>query len=120
MKRYMTDFNRGDIAPCFKVTTDTTAEGLIEQSIDLAGTMQKRVMNTAESQIRNALIALGWIPPVAVDGELYSQFENGERQALLQVRSFITKHGAKEVDAFCAQRLHDIMMDARPRPPKAD
>lgn len=43
----------------------------------------------------------------------YSEFEKGERQALLQVRSFIIKHGTKEVDAFCAQRLHDIMMDRR-------
>lgn len=43
----------------------------------------------------------------------YSDFERGERQALLQVRSFIAKHGLKEADAFCQQRLHDIMMDAR-------
>lgn len=48
----------------------------------------------------------------------YTEFEQGERQALLQVRSFITKHGKKEVDAFCAQRLHDIAMDARPRTKK--
>lgn len=45
----------------------------------------------------------------------YSEFEKGERQALLEVRGFITKHGTKEVDAYCAQRLHDIMMDARPK-----
>lgn len=45
----------------------------------------------------------------------YSEFEKGEREALLQVRSFIIKHGKKEVDTFCAQRLHDIEMDARPR-----
>jgi hypothetical protein len=45
--------------------------------------------------------------------EPYSEFERGERQALLQVRSFILKHGLKEVDAYCAQRLHDIKMDAR-------
>ena len=43
----------------------------------------------------------------------YSEFERGERQALLQVRSFIAMHGKREVDAFCAQRLHDIAMDAR-------
>lgn len=43
----------------------------------------------------------------------YSEFERGERQALLQVRSFITMHGPKEADAFCAQRLHDIAMDRR-------
>lgn len=45
----------------------------------------------------------------------YSEHEKGERAALLQVRSFITKHGVKEVDMFCAQRLHDILMDAQPR-----
>lgn len=44
----------------------------------------------------------------------FTEFERGERQALLEVRSFITKHGAKEVDAYCAQRLHDITMDAKP------
>lgn len=44
-----------------------------------------------------------------------SEFEKGERQALLEVRSFITKHGTKEVDAYCQQRLHDINMDAKPR-----
>lgn len=43
----------------------------------------------------------------------YSEFERGERAALLQVRSFIIKHGRADVDAFCAQRLHDIAMDAR-------
>lgn len=41
----------------------------------------------------------------------YSDFEQGERQALMQVRSFIAKIGLKDVDAFCAQRLHDIRMD---------
>lgn len=45
----------------------------------------------------------------------FEPFEQGERAALLQVRSFISKHGTKEVDAFCAQRLHDIRMDARHR-----
>lgn len=46
----------------------------------------------------------------------YTDFEAGERQALLDVRSFLIKHGRREVDAFCAQRLHDIRMDARHRP----
>lgn len=41
----------------------------------------------------------------------YTEFEKGERAALLQIRSFITKHGVKELDAYCAQRLHDIKMD---------
>jgi hypothetical protein len=45
----------------------------------------------------------------------FTEFEEGEREALLQVRSFIAKHGTKEVDAYCAQRLHDIRMDARHR-----
>ncbi len=45
----------------------------------------------------------------------FTDFEQGERQALLEVRSFILKHGLKEVDAYCAQRLHDIRMDARHR-----
>jgi hypothetical protein len=50
------------------------------------------------------------------DNEAYNDFEQGERQALLQVRSFIVKHGSKgikEIDMFCAQRLNDIKMDAR-------
>lgn len=46
----------------------------------------------------------------------YTEFEQGERQALLQLRSFIAKRGTKEVDAYCAQRLADIENDARPRP----
>lgn len=46
------------------------------------------------------------------DPRRHTDFEKGERQALLEVRSFITKHGLKEVDAYCAQRLHDIRMDA--------
>lgn len=45
----------------------------------------------------------------------FTDFQQGERQALLEVRSFILKHGLKEVDAYCAQRLHDIRMDARHR-----
>ncbi|WP_374414249.1 hypothetical protein [Novosphingobium colocasiae] len=44
-------------------------------------------------------------------GPDYTEFEQGERAALLEVRSFIIKHGLKEVDAYCAQRLHDIQMD---------
>lgn len=45
----------------------------------------------------------------------YTAQEVGERTALLQVRSFVIKNGHAEVDAFCAQRLHDIAMDARHR-----
>lgn len=54
------------------------------------------------------------------DEPKYTEFEKGEREALLQVRGFIAKHGIKEVDDFCWQRLHDIQMDARhhQRPPR--
>lgn len=53
----------------------------------------------------------------------FTEFEQGERAALLQLRSFITNQGltlkgaalTREVDAFCAQRLHDIRMDAAHR-----
>lgn len=47
--------------------------------------------------------------------EPFTEFEEGERQALLQVRSFIATHGTKEVGDYCAQRLHDIRMDANER-----
>ena len=47
--------------------------------------------------------------------ETFSEREEGERQALLEVRGFITKNGTKDVDAYCAQRLHDMRMDARHR-----
>jgi hypothetical protein len=45
----------------------------------------------------------------------YTEFEQGERQALLELRSFIAKRGTKKVDAYCAQRLADIESDTRPR-----
>jgi len=50
-----------------------------------------------------------------VSDPAFTEFEQGERQALLQLRTFILKHGLREVDAYCAQRLHDIRMDARHR-----
>lgn len=43
----------------------------------------------------------------------FDDFTRGERQALLEVRSFIIKHGTREVDSYCAQRLHDIRMDGQ-------
>lgn len=49
------------------------------------------------------------------DEPTYTEFEEGERQALIEVRSFIAKRGLKEVDTFCAQRLADIKADARHR-----
>lgn len=45
------------------VGTDIHPGGLIVQTIDLAGEVQRRVLDTAEQQVRNALIALGWTPP---------------------------------------------------------
>jgi hypothetical protein len=36
---------------------------LIEQTIDLRGDIHRTVMNTADQQIRQALIELGWTPP---------------------------------------------------------
>jgi hypothetical protein len=42
---------------------------------------------------------------------IYSTRDQGFREALLQVLSFIAKHGKAEVDAFCAQALHDLRMD---------
>lgn len=50
----------------------------------------------------------------------YTEFEQGERQALLQVRSFIAKHGIKEVSDYAAMRLHDIRMDALHRTEQAE
>lgn len=53
----------------------------------------------------------------------FTEFEQGERAALLQLRSFITRQGlklksaalVKEIDLFCATRLNDIRMDASQR-----
>jgi len=45
------------------VTTDAHANGLIEQTIDIAGYRERRVLITADEHIREALIALGWTPP---------------------------------------------------------
>lgn len=40
---------------------------LIEQTIDLAGAVTRRVLNTSDHQIRKALIELGWTPPTEKD-----------------------------------------------------
>lgn len=53
----------------------------------------------------------------------FTEFEQGERAALSQLRSFITRQGlklkgaalVKEIDIFCATRLNDIRMDASHR-----
>lgn len=54
----------------------------------------------------------GWPTYAAIVRDLP---EASERETLLQIRTFITRHGLKEVDAYCAQRLHDIHMDAARR-----
>lgn len=41
--------------------------------------------------------------------------EQGEKIALIQARTFITKHGVKDMDAYCQQRCHDIDMDIKSR-----
>lgn len=45
------------------VETKSFPSGIIEQTIDIAGSHTRRVMDTAEQHIRDALIALGWTPP---------------------------------------------------------
>lgn len=55
--------------------------------------------------------------------DVFTDFEQGERAALLQLRSFIIRaHFEKkpfsEVDAYCAQRLNDIRIDASHRAAK--
>ena len=54
---------------------------------------------------------------------IYTDREQGERDALLQLRSFIINQSLKrkgkalinEIDSYCAQRLHDLKMDAGQR-----
>ncbi len=54
---------------------------------------------------------------------IYTDHEQGERDALLQLRSFIINRSFKlkgkalidEIDSYCAQRLHDLKMDAGQR-----
>jgi hypothetical protein len=45
------------------------------------------------------------------DEPAYSAEEQVERRVLLDLRSFIAKHGTKQVDQYCAQRLHDMRQD---------
>lgn len=47
------------------IKTDVLPGGIIEQTIDIVGALQHRVLNTAEAQTREALIKLGWTPPAA-------------------------------------------------------
>jgi hypothetical protein len=47
------------------ITIDTrfSEAGLIEQTIDMASVIQRRVMNVSDQQIHDALVAMGWTPP---------------------------------------------------------
>ena len=53
----------------------------------------------------------------------FSEFEQGERHALLELRKFVSTQGlrlkgaalVREVDVFCATRLHDLRQDAEHR-----
>lgn len=51
--------------------------------------------------------------------DMLSDFERGERAALLMVRSFIAKNGKADVDAFCMQALADQRADTEHRMRKA-
>lgn len=46
------------------VRTTWNFAGQVEQLVDTpSGVMQRRVLNTMESQVRDALVAMGWTPP---------------------------------------------------------
>lgn len=47
-----------------KISTVVDKEGTITQITDLPGSVQKRVLATANSQVHEALIKLGWTPPI--------------------------------------------------------
>lgn len=49
----------------FRINVDTNVfpGGLIEQTLDMMGAVTRKVINTQEAQIREALIMLGWTPP---------------------------------------------------------
>ncbi len=53
-------------SPTFKVGTTITDDRLITSTVDLAGAVHRRVLDTQEVQVRAALIALGWTPPEGV------------------------------------------------------
>lgn len=44
----------------------TTSYGsdVIEQTLDIRGEIYRRVVNTQDAQIREALIKMGWTPPI--------------------------------------------------------
>jgi len=56
--------------PHFTVTTTPHPNGLIVQKVDFdhfgfVQETQRRMMDTMDAQVREALIALGWTPPTA-------------------------------------------------------
>lgn len=62
----------------YKITVDTahTPDGVIAQEVRTFGDQVTRfIMDTRDAQVRAALIALGWTPPVALppNGEDFSQ-----------------------------------------------
>jgi hypothetical protein len=63
----------------FEVVTTPTVDGKIVQEVyivdhDVREQITRRVMDTQEQQTRDALLALGWIPPVVI---LFSEGECG-------------------------------------------
>ena len=52
------------VHPGFTINTDVYNNGTIMQSMtDLVGVVSKRVIDTQDIQIKQALISLGWTPP---------------------------------------------------------
>jgi regulator of protease activity HflC (stomatin/prohibitin superfamily) len=80
----------------------TAAEAALKATAEAAATHLKAKM-AAESEIRR----------LRAQVEQLQLNHPVERRTLLEVRSFITKHGRAHVDAYCQQRLHDMAMDAR-------
>ena len=44
--------------------------------------------------------------------QMLDEEQRGYRRAMLEVRTFIARHGNKEVDQFCMQALADMRNDA--------
>lgn len=45
------------------IRTDVFRDGVIEQTDSVMGQIMRRVLDTREEQVRQALIMLGWTPP---------------------------------------------------------
>jgi hypothetical protein len=56
----------------FKITTTPLPDGKIVQTVDciendtVVAQITRRVLDTQEQQVRDALIALGWAPPTSI------------------------------------------------------